>query len=229
MKLKVLATGSKGNCYILENDTEALVIEAGIPFKELIKHINHRKIVGCIVSHEHKDHAGFIGQYQARGIDTYTPYTLENANGLKVQKGGFSITPFENHHNVPCYGFIIRHIDLGQLVFATDTGYIEYTFKSTNHWLIECNYSKELMDRAVDKGLHPILADRIVNDHMSLETCLDYLKANNLTNTNEIVLIHLSDGNSDAEQFKKEIYKATNKDTYIAEKGLEIDVSLYPI
>ncbi len=229
MILKVLATGSKGNCYILENDTEALVIEAGIPFKELIKHINHRKIVGCIVSHEHKDHAGFIGQYQMRGIDTYTPYTLASANGLEIKKGGFSITAFENHHNVPCYGFVIKHTELGKLVFATDTSYIEYTFRGTNHWLIECNYSKELMDRAVDKGLHPVLADRIVNDHMSLETCLEYLDINNLTNTREIVLIHLSDGNSNAEQFKEEIYMTTKKDTYIAEKGLEIDVSLYPI
>lgn len=32
MKLKVLGSGSSGNCYILHNDTKALIIEAGLPF-----------------------------------------------------------------------------------------------------------------------------------------------------------------------------------------------------
>ena len=33
MKLKVLGSGSSGNCYILESDTEAL-IEVGFPFRD---------------------------------------------------------------------------------------------------------------------------------------------------------------------------------------------------
>lgn len=32
MKLKVLGSGSSGNCYILESETEALIIEVGLPF-----------------------------------------------------------------------------------------------------------------------------------------------------------------------------------------------------
>ena len=32
MKLKALGSGSSGNCYILENESEALIIEAGLPF-----------------------------------------------------------------------------------------------------------------------------------------------------------------------------------------------------
>ena len=35
MKLKCLGSGSSGNCYILESDTEALIIEAGLPLKEV--------------------------------------------------------------------------------------------------------------------------------------------------------------------------------------------------
>lgn len=37
MNLKVLGSGSSGNCYILENATEALVIEAGLPLMEVKK------------------------------------------------------------------------------------------------------------------------------------------------------------------------------------------------
>lgn len=231
MKLKVLASGSKGNSYILENDKEALVIEAGVPFKELVRHVEHRKIVGYIVSHEHKDHAAYVGQYQMRGIKVFTPYTINNASGIGICLGSDSFTYqcFENHHNVPCYGFLIRHPDMGQLVFATDTGYIEYRFKGISHWLIECNYSKEILDMQVENGFNPLLADRIVSDHMSLETCKEFFSANDLSRTRNIVLLHLSDGNSNAEQFKQEIQQLTKRDTYIAEKGLEIDLSLCPI
>lgn len=228
MILKVLASGSKANSYILENEKEALIIEAGVSFKELVRHVDHRKIVGCLVSHEHKDHAGFEGQYCMRGINVLRPYTLRNSV-IGMQFRGFVIQTFENHHDVPCYGFLIKHPDMGQLVFATDTGYIEYRFQGISHWLIECNYSKELMDKAVEAGLNLALADRIVNDHMSLETCKDFFSANDLSRTRNIVLLHLSDGNSNAEQFKQEIQQLTKRDTYIAEKGLEIDLSLCPI
>ncbi len=228
MILKVLASGSKGNCYILQHKDEVLVIEAGVAFKTLARLVNHRDIVGCIVSHEHQDHAKYIEEYRRYGMNIYAKYE-PTEDRKSVRFGNFIIQPFKLSHNVLCYGYLITHAELGKLVFATDTGYIEYTFKGTNHWLIECNYSKDLMDKAVDKGLHHILADRIVNDHMSLETCLEYFKVNNLTNTREIVLIHLSDGNSNAEQFKQEVHKATKKDTYIAEKGLELDLSLCPI
>jgi phosphoribosyl 1,2-cyclic phosphodiesterase len=57
MKLSVLASGSKGNCYCLENANECLIIEAGIPFLSVKKHLTFDvlKIVGVLVSHEHFD------------------------------------------------------------------------------------------------------------------------------------------------------------------------------
>lgn len=231
MILKVLASGSKANSYILENDKEALVIEAGVPFKELVRRVDHKKIVGCVVSHEHKDHAAYQGQYQMRGIETVTPYTVKGGLPQGFKLGNFFIATFENYHNVPCYGFFINNRECGKIVFATDTGYIDRNFSRAgiSQWLIECNYSKEILDRQVDNGFNPLLADRIVSDHMSLETCKDFFSANDLSRTRNIVLLHLSDGNSNAEQFKQEIQQLTKRDTYIAEKGLEIDLSLCPI
>lgn len=222
MKLKVLASGSKSNSYILENETEALVIEAGVPFKELIRHVDHRKIVACLVSHEHKDHAKYINDYVLHGIPTFMN------SMIWYMFGGFEVKSFDNHHDVPCKGFKMHHKEIGNLVFATDTGYIEFKFPNINHWLVECNYSKEILDKRVENGFNPSLADRIVRDHMSLETCKDFFKANDLSKTRNIVLLHLSDSNSDAKQFKDEIYSLTNKSTYIADKGLEIDLSLCP-
>lgn len=40
------------------------------------------------------------------------------------------------------------------------------------------------------------------------------------------MLIHLSDGNSNATQFHKEIERLTGKPTYIADKGLELELEV---
>lgn len=225
MKLKVLASGSKANSYILETETEALIIEAGVPFKELIRHVDHKKIVGFLVSHEHKDHAKYLEEYRDYGKNYLGNGWLRD---MGVLFGKFRIKAFELHHNVPCYGYLIEHPDMGRVVFATDTGYIEYKFKDISHWLIECNYSSGILDKRVAEGFNPVLADRIVKDHMSLETCKEFLSKNDLSTALHIVLLHLSDGNSNAEQFQREIHELTNKKTDIAEKGLTLDFSLCP-
>ena len=55
MLLKVVSSGSKGNAYILDNDNEVLLIEGGLPFREIKIYQNFKvsNIVGMIVSHEH--------------------------------------------------------------------------------------------------------------------------------------------------------------------------------
>lgn len=232
MQLKVLASGSKANSYILENETEALLIEAGVPFKEILRNVDYKKIVGCLISHEHQDHAKYLQDYKKHGIEMIYPFAGNYEGNYyttrSVRRGNFRVRAFTNHHNVPCYGFYIEHKDIGGMVFATDTGYIDYKFKGIQHWLIECNYSKEILDQRVEQGFNPTLADRIVSDHMSLDTCKSFFNGNDLSKTRNIVLLHLSDSNSNEEQFQKEIHELTKKPTYIAQKGLEIDISLYP-
>lgn len=57
MKLSVLASSSSGNCYCLENDNECLILEAGVKFLDVKKHLdfNVNKIKGVLISHEHLD------------------------------------------------------------------------------------------------------------------------------------------------------------------------------
>jgi hypothetical protein len=45
---------------------------------------------------------------------------------------------------------------------------------------------------------------------------------------NNIVLIHLSDSNSDARRFKNEISELTGKNVSIAESGITIDIGITP-
>lgn len=55
MFLRVLGSGSSGNCYLLESADEVLVVEAGFPFADVKEAIDYQtsKIVGVLSSHEH--------------------------------------------------------------------------------------------------------------------------------------------------------------------------------
>lgn len=226
MKFNCIGSGSSGNCYILQNDKEALIIEAGIPLLEVKKALdfNVRKIVGVVVSHSHGDHSKFIKEYGKAGIPVFKPYNEEIACPLSVKYGGFGIKAFKLVHDVPCYGFYIQHAEIGRLVYASDTEYIKYRFKGLNHILVEANHSEDLIDSAAVNREH------VLRGHMSLQTALDFILTNDNPALRNVVLLHLSDKNSNSEQFLQKT-KDTVKygaDCYIAEKGLTISLDLVP-
>jgi arylsulfatase A-like enzyme len=56
----------------------------------------------------------------------------------------------------------------------------------------------------------------------------EFLQANDISKVNNIVLIHLSDGNSHAERFKREVKEQTVRTVNIAEAGLDIPFNKTP-
>lgn len=240
MRLKVLGSGSSGNCYLLQNEKETLMLECGLPYKTILKGLNFNlnNVVGCLVTHEHKDHSKAISDVANNSMDVYSSNgTLKSMNVenyrakiLKSEKqfklSGFTILPFEAEHDAAePLGFLIQHNDFGKLLFITDSYYCQYNFSKLNYIMIECNYSKSILDENIANGLvHPTLANRLLKSHFSLNHVKEFLKANDLSQCREIILIHLSDSNSNAAQFKEEIEKLTGIPVYIAEKGLELEL-----
>jgi phosphoribosyl 1,2-cyclic phosphodiesterase len=55
MKLKVLSSGSQGNCYLLETNTETLILDCGIPIKDIKIGLDFdlRRVSGVLVTHSH--------------------------------------------------------------------------------------------------------------------------------------------------------------------------------
>jgi metal-dependent hydrolase (beta-lactamase superfamily II) len=55
MYLHCLGSSSSGNCYLLNSDTECLVLEAGLPFRKVKEALGFDvlKIQGVVVSHQH--------------------------------------------------------------------------------------------------------------------------------------------------------------------------------
>lgn len=239
MKLKIIGTGSKGNAYVLENEHEALLIEAGVNIKEIKQALDfdYSKVVGCIVTHEHLDHCKSANDLMRLGIDVYTgAKTHQKINGDVIHRampiasretiklGNFKIMAFDVKHDaVEPLGFLIEHPDCGKVLFLTDTYYCKYTFPGLNNIIIEANYSKEIIDKKYGPDSDKeFLRNRILKSHFSLANCKDMLKANDLRQVNNIVLIHLSDSNSDEKQFQKEVYELTYKNVHVASNGMVI-------
>ncbi len=69
MKIASIASGSNGNCYYLENDEDAILIDAGVSTKQIVERMSRlglslSKLRGVFISHEHNDHI--------RGIDVFS-------------------------------------------------------------------------------------------------------------------------------------------------------------
>lgn len=242
MKLTVLGSGSSGNGYILQNDNEALIIECGMPLQDAAQALNGnlKKVVGCLVTHSHGDHAGYITQY-ARPFNIFASKgTLEEKNVkdegfhyhsipmlTEFKLGNFVIKAFETEHDTkePC-GFIIFHQEFGNMLFMTDTHHVKYKFSfDLNYILIECNHTETLVDKSVKNGIIPKkVGTRAKATHMSLGRCIKCLEECELHTTRAIVLIHMSANNGDSELFTSEVKKVTGKTVYVAKKGFSLQL-----
>ncbi|MDR3141943.1 MAG: MBL fold metallo-hydrolase, partial [Tannerellaceae bacterium] len=148
---------------------------------------------------------------------------------IQFQIDNFSVIPFDVKHDVRCFGFMIRHEESGIILFATDTYYLPCTFSNLSNILIESNYRMDILEKNTRNGsISFTQRDRTLQSHMSYETCLKTLQANDLKLVNNIVLIHLSNDNSHAQEFKEGIRKATGKTTHVADKGVVIDFNKTP-
>lgn len=250
MTLHILGSSSHGNCYLLESGSGTLVIEAGVRFSEAKKALDFQigNIVGALVSHKHDDHARYISEITAHGIlvmashETLAakrmvgaPFTKEIEPMKGIKAADFKIMPIPLSHTdrdgtpCECLGFVIDHPESGRILFATDTMKLSTSVPRLNHVMIEANYSDEVLESRIEAGLIPYyMRKRLMFSHMAVETTRKTLLENDLSGVNEIVLIHLSDGNSDAKGFSEYIRSATGKPTYIAEPGMELDFSILP-
>ena len=108
----------------------------------------------------------------------------------------------------------------------TDTHHIRYRFNfNIEHILIECNHTDELVDESVNDGIIPLnVGIRAKATHMSLKRCVACLKTMDLSHVRNVMLIHISENNGNAEMFRKAVIKATGKPVYIAKKGFTLEL-----
>ncbi|WP_373325669.1 MBL fold metallo-hydrolase [Sporomusa paucivorans] len=231
MDINILASSSAGNAYKVSDGHTTLLLDAGLPYKQLQKRLNFQvsSLAGVLISHSHKDHCKAVPDLLKAGIDCYMSQQTAEEGGysghwLKVVEplkqfkiGNWTVLPFELEHDVTNLGYLLANKAGEKLLYATDTYYCRYKFNGLTHIMLECNHSYDILADNVESGVLPLpMKNRLIRSHFSLENVKEFLKANDLSKVQEIYLIHLSDGNSDAERFKREIQELTGKLVIVA-------------
>ena len=220
MKIKVLASGSKGNCSLIETASARFLIDIGITYQRLKKelekmNLNLDDIDALFLTHAHNDHtSGLKVLLKHTNFKIYANKDIIKELTVDIDKerielydsimhlNSTELTIFKTSHDAKgSVGFLI--IDDGSsLVYITDTGYLNRKYfkllTNRNIYYIESNHDeKMLMD-----GPYPYyLKQRILSDegHLSNETTSKYLKKLVGDSTKYIILAHLSEHNNKEE------------------------------
>ena len=220
MKIKVLASGSKGNCSLIETASARFLIDIGITYQRLKKelekmNLNLDDIDALLLTHAHNDHtSGLKVLLKHTNFKIYANKDIIKELTVDIDKerielynsimhlNSTELTIFKTSHDAKgSVGFLITD-DGSSLVYITDTGYLNRKYfkllTNRNIYYIESNHDeKMLMD-----GPYPYyLKQRILSDegHLYNETTSKYLKKLVGDSTKYIILAHLSEHNNKEE------------------------------
>ena len=189
MKLNILGSNSAGNCYVLQNDSEALIIEAGIDFRTVKKSLdfNLSKVSAAVITHQHGDHSKYVASFVNNGVltlaleDVFSSHGIFNhafaksiVSGKCYKAGNFFIQAFPVSHDVPCVGYLIKHSEFGKLLFVTDTVTMNYKFDGLTEIMIEANYADDILDRRLaSKDITLVQFDMMLPDGLTIPVDAD--------------------------------------------------------
>ena len=231
IEFKSYASSSKANMYTVDDGTTKVMVECGLSWKEVRKALNFQTstIAGLCLTHQHKDHSRSASEAIRAGIDVWmSPGCAEalNLSGHRLHTvkakeqfeiDTWTVLPFDTRHDdLDSLGYLLVNREGEKLLFVSDSFYVPYRFEGLTVIAIECNYALDILNANVASGtVDRELKKRIMRSHASLSTVKDFLRANDLSQVESIHLIHLSDQNSDAERFRREVMELTGKPTYI--------------
>lgn len=232
IKVKCLASGSTGNSYAVDDGKSALLLEAGIRKRTILAGYMDllTRVQGCLITHEHQDHAKAALGLPMAGIDVYTSggtfaalnaekdrrnYRLHSIKaGEQFTLGTWTVLPWEAQHDAaePLGFLLYSTVTRERLLFATDTYFIPNTFRGLNYIMVECNYDLSQLLRNISDGTVPeSLKPRLLQSHFSLDNVRAFLTANDLSHVQRIYLLHVSSQNGDKDKFMRDIVALTGK------------------
>jgi len=214
-----LNSGSNGNCYYVGNDTEAVLIDAGISCRETEKRMKRSgldisRIKAIFISHEHSDH---ISGVQVLSHKYNLPVYITNATrnncrllidqelaihflaNQPVMVGALTINAFKKYHDA-CdpHSFIVSSNKINVGIF-TDIGKVcedlIYHFKKCHAAILEANYDATMLAT----GNYPYHLKRRITSghgHLSNDEAFQLFVKHKPVVMSHLVLSHLSKNNN---------------------------------
>lgn len=214
-----LASGSNGNCYYVGNKEEAVLIDAGISRRQVLKRmkevgLNINKVKAVFISHEHSDHIrGLRVLCDMHGIDAFlTENTLGKTrvhhrpakvrvfeSGQTIEIGNIKVHSFAKKHDAvdPCS----FRVELGgkSIGVMTDIGVacdnLKGHLEQCHAAFLESNYDEQMLDA----GPYPVyLKNRVKSDHghLSNKQAVDLVDGLESSALKTILLSHISADNN---------------------------------
>ena len=208
MRVVSLASGSKGNAYLVEHCGEALLIDCGVCYKKL-KGVEFSAV---IVTHSHSDHVcGLPTLLKHRDVPVFANAMTAEAtscecgvpedafvcfeNGQSFDIGPFSVSPFSIPHDTSDpVGFLVSAG--GETYFhGTDIGTpldsIGLKLAEADFATLESNHDPVLLRQS---GRHPSLIQRIAGPrgHLSNDQACDLVRRFASPKLKSLALAHLS-------------------------------------
>ena len=208
MRVVSIASGSKGNAYLVEQDGEALLIDCGVPLKALA----NVSFDAILLTHSHADHVnGLKVLLKHRDVPVYAnAMTAESVicqehidetafvcfeNGQSFDIGAFQISPFSIPHDTSDpVGYLIRAA--GQTYFhGTDIGTpldsIGVKLAEADIAILESNHDPVMLHGS---GRPPCLIQRIAGPrgHLSNDQACDLVRRFASPRLKRLALAHLS-------------------------------------
>ena len=132
--------------------------------------------------------------------------------------------PIKVAHSVENYAYVIDNEDIGRVLFITDCVRFPYRIKGVNHLIVEANYSNDIV---IDHMMNGYEIRSQNQYHMELEDTIECIKNNMSSELNNIVLVHLSNNQSDEQMFAKKVYEEIGIKPFVATKGVNIDINKF--
>lgn len=223
LEVCALASGSNGNCYYLGNDTEAVLVDAGLSARQLQlriaeKGIDQKKIKAILITHEHSDHCRGARVLSKRlNIPVYltkkTYLTLSRQHqpadtrwfepNQTFQLGEFEISAFSKLHDaVDACSFLISYAGKNVGVM-TDIGnpceQVKTHLGFCHVVFLETNYDEDMLQN----GPYPYyLKERVASDlgHLSNIQAFNLVKEHAGESLKTIFLSHISGENNTPEK-----------------------------
>lgn len=246
-----LNSGSNGNCYYVGNESDAILVDAGISCRETEKRMTRlglemSKLRAIFVSHEHSDHiTGIPGISKKFQLPVYiTPPTFRDSRipiqehlvktllaDTPVQIGALAITAFVKCHDaIDPHSFVVSD-GTTQVGVFTDIGNccakVTTNFGLCHAVFLESNYCADMLE----KGNYPYYLKRRISGedgHLSNTQALDLFVKHRGSHLTHLILSHLSKNNNDPALVER-LFREKAGETAIVVASRYAETAIYTI